>query len=251
MSIKIVDNFVWKIITPVQAAALVSADIMNVYSLTEDKAEFLLESVADLDNIHREGFYEFAIEVGHLPTAGTDDSVAKFLDEIYRKRHEKEEAEKSAKKALDMMKEKAEKKIEEVRDTFIDISEKCIKAVSKRAVPPSGDTALGPVAGPKDSDSIHLIGYFGYPDEGTGSYGQVRVRIKYGIPEVGRTRIYIQISDSVSSHNTWFDTDEISNESKIYKTFARLMLMVYLPYKEGDSITLEEALEELKDSWRA
>ena len=97
MSIKIVDNFVWKIITPVQAVALVSADIMNVYSLMEDGSESLVESIAELDNIHRGGDYEFAIEVGHLPTAGTDGSVAGFLDEIYKKRYEKEGEQKELK----------------------------------------------------------------------------------------------------------------------------------------------------------
>ena len=63
--IKVVDGFVWQIITH-KAKEVFASGLFDVYRLNFNDSESLCESYADINDGLEVGM-EFAIEVGHLP----------------------------------------------------------------------------------------------------------------------------------------------------------------------------------------
>lgn len=63
--IKIVDGFVWQLITE-KAKEVYGSGLFDVYKLHNDGSESLCESYADINDALEVGL-DLALEVGHLP----------------------------------------------------------------------------------------------------------------------------------------------------------------------------------------
>ena len=63
--IKVVDGFVWLLITD-KAKEVFNSEVFDVYVLHDDGSESLCERESDIDNARGVGL-DLAIEVGHLP----------------------------------------------------------------------------------------------------------------------------------------------------------------------------------------
>lgn len=62
---KIVNNFVWLLVTHKKAKRIFTSDLFLVYALHEDGSESLCESLDDIDRAHELG-EDLGVEVGYV-----------------------------------------------------------------------------------------------------------------------------------------------------------------------------------------